>query len=68
MSRLLSQLCFVGLFALTVVGCGGGESTGHTEDKTPGGTPSAAIPETMDPNKMDEAMKASQDSAKKTGK
>lgn len=68
MSRLHSQLFFAGLLALTVAGCGGGESAGHTDDKTPGGTPSAAIPETMDPNKMDEVMNQAADSARKTGK
>ncbi|MBL8810431.1 MAG: hypothetical protein JNM43_09675 [Planctomycetaceae bacterium] len=68
MSRLHSQLFLAGLFALTVAGCGGGESTGHTEDKTPGGQASPAIPETMDASKMDDAMNQSKDSAKKTGK
>lgn len=66
-SRLLSQL-FVVAFLMTVAGCGGGESTGHTTDTTSGGQASPAISEEMDATKMDEAMKQSSDSAKKTGK
>lgn len=47
MSTPVRSLVAASLFCLTMVGCGGAESTGHTEDKTPGGTPSPAV-ETMD--------------------
>jgi hypothetical protein len=47
MSTHTQALAAASLFCLTLVGCGGAESTGHTDDKTPGGTPSPAV-ETMD--------------------
>jgi hypothetical protein len=40
-------LVVTSLFSLALVGCGGAESTGHTDDTTPGGAPSPAV-ETMD--------------------
>ena len=47
MSTHARSLIAASFLCLAMVGCGGAESTGHTDDKTPGGTPSPAV-ETMD--------------------